>query len=59
MTNRIIHYCIIEVNLFYKSVKNKSILRKLIRAGNEIIMNGYDEQTETTELLEKAEKSLF
>ena len=40
-------------------VKNKSILRKLIRAGNEIIMNGYDEATETTELLEKAEKSLF
>ncbi len=40
-------------------VKNKSILRKLIRAGNEIIMNGYDESTETTELLEKAEKSLF
>jgi replicative DNA helicase len=40
-------------------VKNKSILRKLIRAGNEIIMNGYDEATETTELLEKAEKALF
>ena len=40
-------------------VKNKSILRKLIRAGNEIITNGYDEATETTELLEKAEKSLF
>ena len=40
-------------------VKNKSILRKLIKAGNEIIMNGYDEATETTELLEKAEKSLF
>lgn len=40
-------------------IKNKSILRKLIRAGNEIIMNGYDEATETTELLEKSEKSLF
>ncbi len=40
-------------------VKNKAILRKLIRAGNEIIMNGYDEASETTELLEKAEKSLF
>ncbi len=40
-------------------VKNKSILRKLIRAGNEIIMNWYDEATETTELLEKSEKSLF
>lgn len=40
-------------------VKSKGILRKLIRAGNEIIMNGYDEATETSELLEKAEKSLF
>lgn len=40
-------------------VKNKSVLRKLIKAGNEIIMNGYDESRETTELLEKSEKSLF
>ena len=40
-------------------VKNKSILRKLIRAGNEIMMTGFDEASETTELLEKAEKSLF
>lgn len=40
-------------------VKNKAVLRKLIRAGNEIIMNGYDEATETTELLENAEKALF
>lgn len=40
-------------------VKNKAVLRRLIRAGNEIIMFGYDEASETTELLEKAEKSLF
>ena len=40
-------------------VKNKSVLRKLIKSGNEIIMHGMDEVTETTELLEKAEKSLF
>lgn len=40
-------------------VKAKSILRRLIRAGNEIIMHGYDEAAETTELLEKSEKSLF
>ncbi len=40
-------------------VKNKSVLRKLIRAGNEIIMCGYDEASETSDLLEKAEKSLF
>jgi replicative DNA helicase len=40
-------------------VKNKSVLRKLIRAGNEIIMNGYDEASDTPDLLEKSEKSLF
>ena len=40
-------------------VKNKSVLRKLIHAGNQIVMNGYDEATDTTELLEKSEKSLF
>lgn len=40
-------------------IKNKSILRKLIHAGNEIIMNGFDEMTETTDLLEKSEKALF
>ncbi len=40
-------------------IKNKSVLRKLIRAGNEIVMHGYDEAWETTELLEKCEKSLF
>lgn len=40
-------------------VKNKSVLRKLIRAGNEITMHGYDEATETPDLLEKAEKALF
>jgi replicative DNA helicase len=40
-------------------VKNKSILRKLIRSGNEIIMHGYDEVSEITDLLEKSEKSLF
>jgi replicative DNA helicase len=40
-------------------VKNKSVLRKLIRSGNEIIMYGFDEAVDTSELLEKAEKSLF
>lgn len=40
-------------------VKNKSVLRKLIKAGNEITQAGFDEESETTELLEKAEKSLF
>lgn len=40
-------------------VKQKSILRKLIKCGNEITVMGYDEMTEVTNLLEKAEKSLF
>lgn len=40
-------------------VKNKSVLRRLIRSGNEITMLGYDESADTTDLLEKSEKSLF
>lgn len=40
-------------------VKNKSVLRRLIRSGNDIVHYGYDEATETALLLEKAEKSLF
>ena len=40
-------------------VKNKSVLRKLIRTWNEIISLGYDEDKQINELLEKAEKSLF
>lgn len=40
-------------------VKNKSVLRKLIRAGSEITQIGFDEISEMNELLEKAEKWLF
>lgn len=40
-------------------VKNKSVLRKLIKAGNEITALGYQEDTPLNELLEKSEKSLF
>lgn len=40
-------------------VKNKSVLRKLIKSGTEITQIGFDEVTETKELLEKAEKSIF
>jgi replicative DNA helicase len=40
-------------------VKNKSVLRKLIKAWNEIIAWGYDEETIISELLDNAEKSLF
>ncbi|MDP5039005.1 MAG: replicative DNA helicase [Candidatus Gracilibacteria bacterium] len=40
-------------------VKNKAVNRKLIKAGNEIILNGYNEEKNITELLEFSEKSLF
>ena len=40
-------------------VKNKSVLRKLVRIGNEIAALGFQEDTPINELLEKAEKSLF
>ncbi len=40
-------------------VKNKAVLRNLIKAGNQIISHGYDEDGKINELLEKAEKSLF
>lgn len=40
-------------------VKNKAVLRRLIKSGNDIIATGFDEVSEINELLEKAEKSLF
>ena len=40
-------------------VKNKSVLRRLIRSWTDIMQTGFDEVTEINELLEKAEKSLF
>jgi len=40
-------------------VKNKSVLRRLIRTWNDIISYGYDEDKPLQELLEKSEKSLF
>ncbi len=40
-------------------VKNKSVLRKLIKSGNEIIALGYEENVKINELLEKSEKSIF
>ncbi|MDA9129144.1 replicative DNA helicase [Candidatus Gracilibacteria bacterium] len=40
-------------------VKNKSVLRRLIKSGNEIISYGYQEDEMINELLEKAEKSIF
>lgn len=40
-------------------VKNKSVLRNLIKAGNEIVGQWYNEEWRINELLENAEKSLF
>ncbi len=40
-------------------VKNKSILRKLIKSWNELILYWYDEESEINKLLEKSEQSLF
>lgn len=40
-------------------VKNKAVLRRLIKSWNEIISLGYDEEKPINELLEKSEKSLF
>lgn len=40
-------------------VKNKAVLRKMIRAGNAIQSFGYEESGDLAELLEKAEKEVF
>ncbi len=40
-------------------VKNKSVLRKLIKTWNEIISFWYNEDEQINKLLEKAEKSIF
>ena len=40
-------------------VKNKSVLRRLIKSGTEIAQAGFDEISEINTLLEKAEKALF
>lgn len=40
-------------------VKNKAVLRRLIKAGNEVVSLWYQEDTPINELLEKSEKSLF
>jgi len=40
-------------------VKNKAVLRRLIKAWNEVVGLGYQEDTPINELLEKSEKSLF
>jgi len=40
-------------------VKHKGVLRRLIKAGNDILLAGYDEEAELSKLLEVSEKALF
>ena len=44
---------------YWQIVKNKSVLRRLLRAWNEILALGYNEESVINELLEKAEKQIF
>ena len=48
-----------NVHQYAQIVKRKSILRRLIKAGNDIVMYGYDEETDVTKLLESSEQALF
>ncbi|HRI36143.1 MAG TPA: DnaB-like helicase N-terminal domain-containing protein [bacterium] len=48
-----------NVYQYAQIVKNKSMLRKLIKAGNEIALYGYDEETELNTLLERTEQAIF
>lgn len=40
-------------------VKHKSVLRRLIKAGSDILAYGYDEESDINALLEKGEQALF
>lgn len=40
-------------------MKHKSVLRRLIKAGSDILAYGYDEESELNALLEKGEQALF
>lgn len=44
---------------YIKIVEEKSILRNLIKASNELIDLGYDQTLEVDEVIEKAEKNIF
>ena len=48
-----------NVKYYANIVKEKSVMRQLIKASNEIINLGYDGATDVSEILEKAEKSIF
>lgn len=48
-----------NIHQYAQIVKNKAVLRRLIKSGNDILLAGYDEETDVNALLEKAEKALF
>ena len=48
-----------NVGNYIKIVEEKSILRNLIKTSNELIDLGYDQNLETDEIIEKAEKEIF
>lgn len=48
-----------NVKYYANIVKEKSVLRKLIKASNDIISMGYDTSTSVEDVLEKAEKKIF
>lgn len=48
-----------NIHEYTSIVKTKSVLRRLIRSGGEIMNLGYQEGEELSKLLEKAEKSIF
>lgn len=48
-----------NVKYYANIVKEKSVMRQLIKASNEIINLGYDASTDVQEILDQAEKSIF
>ncbi|HOI14832.1 MAG TPA: replicative DNA helicase [Geobacteraceae bacterium] len=48
-----------NIAYYARIVKEKAIARNLIRAATDIVTDGYDEQAEIEELLDKAQKTIF
>lgn len=48
-----------NVKYYSDIVKEKSVLRKLIKVSNDILNLGYDSSTKVEDILEKAEKQIF
>lgn len=57
----LVDYVPTAANIAYYSriVKEKAIARNLINAATEIVTDGYDEQADIEELLDKAQKTIF